>query len=85
MTEFLLGAAAFVLLTVTVGLLRLLRGPADADRIMAAQLLGTGAVTVLLLVATALHAAAVIDVALVLALLTAFLAAAFAADGAAGR
>lgn len=84
-TEFLLGAAAFVLLTVTVGLLRLLRGPADADRIMAAQLLGTGAVTVLLLVATALHAAAVIDVALVLALLTAFLAAAFAADGAAGR
>lgn len=85
MTEFLLGAAAFVLLTVTVGLLRLLRGPADADRIMAAQLLGTGAVTVLLLVATALHAAAVVDVALVLALLTAFLAAAFAADGAAGR
>ena len=84
-TEFLLGAAAFVLLTVTVGLLRLLRGPADADRIMAAQLLGTGAVTVLLLVATALHAAAVVDVALVLALLTAFLAAAFAADGAAGR
>ena len=85
MTEFLLGAAAFVLLTVTVGLLRLLRGPADADRIMVVQLLGTGAVTVLLLVATALHAAAVIDVALVLALLTAFLAAAFAADGAAGR
>ena len=85
MTEFLLGAAAFVLLTVTVGLLRLLRGPADADRVMAAQLLGTGAVAVLLLVATALRAAAVVDVALVLALLAAFLAAAFAADGAPGR
>lgn len=85
MAEFLLGAAAFVLLTVTVGLLRLLRGPADADRVMAAQLLGTGAVAVLLLVATALRAAAVVDVALVLALLAAFLAAAFAADGAPGR
>lgn len=80
--EFLLGAAAFVLLTVAVGLIRLLRGPADADRIMAAQLLGTGAVAVLLLVATALDSTAVLDVALVLALLAVFLAAAFAADGA---
>ena len=80
--EFLLGAAAFVLLTVAVGLIRLLRGPADADRIMAAQLLGTGAVAVLLLVATALGSTAVLDVALVLALLAAFLAAAFAANGA---
>ena len=49
---------------------------------MAAQLLGTGAVAVLLLVATALGSTAVIDVALVLALLAAFLAVAFAADGA---
>ena len=49
---------------------------------MAAQLLGTGAVAVLLLVATALGATAVLDVALVLALLAAFLAAAFAANGA---
>ena len=80
--EFLLGAAAFVLLTVAVGLIRLLRGPADADRIMAAQLLGTGAVAVLLLVATALDSTAVLDVALVLALLAVVLAAAFAADGA---
>ncbi|MFO1050422.1 MAG: monovalent cation/H+ antiporter complex subunit F [Geminicoccaceae bacterium] len=85
MAEFLLGAAAFVLLTVTAGLLRLLRGPGDADRIMAAQLLGTGAVAVLLLVATALRATAAVDVALVLALLAAFLAAAFAIDGAARR
>ena len=82
MAEFLLAAAACVLLTVAAGLVRLLRGPADADRIMAAQLLGTGAVAVLLLVATALGSSAVIDVALVLALLAAFLAAAFAATGA---
>ena len=82
MTEFLLLAAGFVLLTAVAGLIRLLRGPTDADRIMAAQLLGTGVVAVLLLVATALGATAVVDVALVLALLAAFLAAAFAADGA---
>lgn len=82
MAEFLLLAAGFVLLTAVAGLIRLLRGPTDADRIMAAQLLGTGVVAVLLLVATALGATAVVDVALVLALLAAFLAAAFAADGA---
>ena len=82
MAEFLLLAAGFVLLTAVAGLIRLLRGPTDADRIMAAQLLGTGVVAALLLVATALGATAVVDVALVLALLAAFLAAAFAADGA---
>ena len=82
MADFLLLAAGFVLLTAVAGLIRLLRGPTDADRIMAAQLLGTGVVAVLLLVATALGATAVVDVALVLALLAAFLAAAFAADGA---
>lgn len=83
MPEFLLAAAALVLLTVAVGLLRLLRGPTDADRVMAVQLLGTGTVAVLLLVAAALDAPAVVDVALVLALLAAFLAAAFAAGSAA--
>ena len=82
MAEFLLAAAALVLLTVAAGLLRLLRGPTDADRIMAVQLLGTGAVAVLLLLAAALDAPAMVDVALVLALLAAFLAAAFAAGGA---
>lgn len=83
MPEFLLAAAALVLLTVAVGLLRLLRGPTDADRVMAVQLLGTGMVAVLLLLAFALDASSVVDVALVLALLAAFLAAAFAAGGAA--
>ena len=32
---------AFVLATVAIGLVRILRGPSEADRIMAAQLLGT--------------------------------------------
>ena len=44
MAEFLLGAAAFILAMVALGLVRVLRGPADADRMMAAQLLGTGGI-----------------------------------------
>ena len=82
MAEFYLGAAGVVFLTSIAGLVRLLRGPADVDRIMAAQLLGTGVVATLLLVAAALGSTPILDVALVLALLAVFLAAAFAADGA---
>ncbi len=48
MAEFLIAAACFVLVTVAIGLLRILTGPGDADRIMAAQLLGTGGIAVLL-------------------------------------
>jgi multicomponent Na+:H+ antiporter subunit F len=40
MADFLLAAAVLVLGTVGVGLIRILRGPGDTDRIMAAQLLG---------------------------------------------
>ena len=42
MTTFLFAAASFVLMMVAVGLLRILRGPDDADRFMSAQLLGSG-------------------------------------------
>ena len=77
MTEFFLGAAAFVLVMVALGLLRILRGPGAADRIMAAQLLGTGGVAVLLLLAQAVPMPGVIDVALVLTLLAAFVAVTF--------
>lgn len=77
MAEFLILAAAFVLLTVGAGLLRILRGPSAADRMMAAQLLGTGGVAVLLLLSIALDRPAAVDVALVLALLAALAAVAF--------
>jgi multicomponent Na+:H+ antiporter subunit F len=77
MAEFLLAAAGVVLAMVAIGLLRLLRGPTDADRMMAAQLLGTGGVAVLLLVAAASSRMAVVDVALVLALVAVFASAAF--------
>lgn len=77
MAEFLLSAAAFVLAMVALGLVRVARGPGYADRMMAAQLLGTGGIGALLLVGAAVREAAVVDVALTLALLAAFASIAF--------
>ena len=72
MAEFLTGAACFILLVVAVGLVRLLRGPGDADRLMAVQLLGTGRLALVLLTGVVSASPALIDVALTLALLAAF-------------
>ena len=77
MSGFLVGAAAFVVAMVALGLVRVLRGPPDADRMMAVALLGTGGIGALLLGGTAAGDAAAIDVALMLALLAAFGAIAF--------
>jgi multicomponent Na+:H+ antiporter subunit F len=77
MPEFLLTAAGFVLAMVALGLLLILRGPGSADRMMAAQLLGTGGIATLLLLGAATGNAAAVDVALTLALLAAFAAIAF--------
>jgi multicomponent Na+:H+ antiporter subunit F len=77
MADFLLGAAGFVMAMVALGLVRILRGPGEADRIMAAQLLGTGGIAALLLLAQAMGTPAAVDVALTLALLAAFVAVAF--------
>jgi len=92
MAEFLLGAAAFILAMVALGLVRILRGPGDADRVMAAQLLGTGGIATVLLLGAATGEGATVDVALTLALLAAFASFAFvkaeslpAADAAAGE
>jgi multicomponent Na+:H+ antiporter subunit F len=88
MADFLLAAAGFVLAMVALGLARILRGPGDAERIMAAQLLGTDGIAALLLLAEATGVPAGVDIALVLALLAAFVSVAFvkstaraAADG----
>jgi len=77
MNEFFIGAASFVVAMVVLGLVRVLRGPTDADRLMAVALLGTGGITALLLNATAFGDTAAVDVALMLALLAAFAAIAF--------
>jgi multicomponent Na+:H+ antiporter subunit F len=89
--EFLLAAACFILVMVALGLLRILRGPDDVDRMMAAQLLGTGGIAIVLLLGFATSQSTLINVALTLALLAAFAGLAFvkagsppAADDAAG-
>jgi len=69
--------ALFLLLNLVAGMWRILRGPTAADRMLAAQLFGTSAVAVLLLLAQALDNVALIDVALVFALLAAVTAVAF--------
>ena len=76
MAEFLVAAAGFVLLMVALGLVRIMRGPGDAERMMAAQLLGTGGIAVVLLIGAATGIGTV-DVALTLALLAAFASVAF--------
>ena len=80
MADFLLVAAGFVLAMVALGLLRILRGPSDADRMMAAQLLGSGGIAGLLLAASA-RIPAMVDVALTLALLAAFASISFVTSG----
>lgn len=77
MADFMLSAGAFIVLMVALGLLRVARGPGRAERMMAAQLLGSGAVGALLLFGTASGESAVFDVALTLALLSAFASIAF--------
>lgn len=76
MGEFLIVAACLVLLSTALGLVRLLRGPGDAEYMMAAQLLGTGSIAALLLGAT-ISDPAIADAALTLALLAAFASIAF--------
>ncbi|MCS6926285.1 MAG: MrpF/PhaF family protein [Candidatus Binatia bacterium] len=76
MHEWYGGLASFLLLNVVVGLLRVLRGPTPADRMLAAQLFGTTGVATLLLLAPT-FGPALNDIALVFALLAAVTVIAF--------
>ncbi len=76
MAAWFTGLAALLLLTIAAALWRIWRGPTAADRMMAAQLIGSGGVAVTLLLAAAGQPAAR-DVGLVLALLAAFAAVGF--------
>lgn len=84
MTLWLTGVTLGVLCSLGVALLRVWIGPGRADRMMAAQLAGTGGVAVLILIA-ALQDWAGLDVALILALFGALAAVGFvkatSADG----
>ena len=72
----MLVATLVLLLSLALGLLRALRGPSLEDRMLSVQLLGTGGVALLMLLAELLRLPALLDVALILALLAAVAAAA---------
>ena len=77
MTLMFLCLTIVLLVSLFVGLVRVTVGPTPADRMLAAQLMGTTGVGVLLLLAQALSHPALRDVALVFALLSAVAAVAF--------
>jgi multicomponent Na+:H+ antiporter subunit F len=85
MVDFMLGAAVFIMIVVAIGLLRLLLGPTNADRMMAGQLLGTGGVAALMLFSIARQNFAIVDVALALAVLAAFASLALVLGGIGGK
>ena len=76
MTDLPLALALFLLVNLVVALLRVLRGPTPADRMLVAVLFGTTGVAILILLAEAQDVAALVDVALVFALLAAIAGAA---------
>ncbi|HMO65340.1 MAG TPA: monovalent cation/H+ antiporter complex subunit F [Verrucomicrobiota bacterium] len=80
-----LGLAVFLLVTLVAGMIRVVRGPTAADRMLAAQLFGTTGVATLLLLAYAGDAPALVDVALVFALLAAVVGVAFGRRGGPSR
>ena len=71
MTGFLLISALVLASSLGLGLVRVFSGPSTEDRMMAAQLVGTTGVGLLLLFDPLLEMPSSIDVALVLALLAA--------------
>lgn len=84
MTGVLVALALAILLSLLAGLVRVVRGPGHGDRMLAAQLFGTGAVAMLLILSQAMAMPALIDVALVFAILAAVAVVAFvrSAEGA---
>jgi multicomponent Na+:H+ antiporter subunit F len=69
MASFYIGVALFLLLNLAGGLVRILRGPTRADRMLAAQLFGTTGVAILLVLSFVSELGGLRDVALVFALL----------------
>jgi multicomponent Na+:H+ antiporter subunit F len=79
------GALALTLLllalSLLLGLVRVLKGPSLEDRLLSVLLLGSGGVGLLLLLSVSMQLSALVDVALVLALLAAVTAAALTRRG----
>lgn len=81
MTSLYLGFSILLLVSLAGGLVRVIRGPTRCDRLLAAQLLGTTGVAILLVLAEALDSPAFRDVALLFALLAAFTIVVFVRNG----
>lgn len=77
MQTFHASLIVFLLLNMVVAMLRVIRGPTTADRLLTGQLFGTTGVAILLLLAETSGQAALRDVALVFALLAVLLVAGF--------
>ncbi|GAA5507986.1 monovalent cation/H+ antiporter complex subunit F [Novipirellula caenicola] len=77
MTQTLLLFVVVLLASMVAGLIRVKRGPTSSDRMLAAQLMGTTGVAILLLLSEAISRPALLDVALVFALLAAVTGIAF--------
>jgi multicomponent Na+:H+ antiporter subunit F len=77
----LVALEAVLLLALLAGLVRIARGPTRGDRMLAAQLLGTTGVALLLMLAETLEDAALRDVALVFAVLAVVNSAVFVRHG----
>jgi len=77
MTTFYLLVATALLISLCGGMYQVLRGPTPGDRMLVIQLFGTTAVAVLILIGEAINESALLDAALVLALLAAITMVAF--------
>jgi multicomponent Na+:H+ antiporter subunit F len=77
MTALLSLSVLVLMLSLLLGLVRVLLGPGAGNRMLATQLIGTAGVGLLLLLGSLLEQPALVDVALILALLAAVAAAAF--------
>jgi multicomponent Na+:H+ antiporter subunit F len=78
MNMLLMTVALFLLANLVVALIAAARGPTPADRMLMALLIGTTGTGILVLLAQAMHLPALVDVALMLALLAAIGGIAFA-------
>jgi len=77
LSDIHLAVALLLLSTMSIGLIRVAIGPTPSDRLMAAQLLGTSGIGLLLVLITVIRVPALIDVALVFPLLAAVAIVAF--------
>jgi len=89
MTDFYPVLVLLLLFNIVVGMVRILRGPTAADRMLAAEMFATSAVVIVLLMAVVSDNLALVDVALIFALLAAlasvtFVSRAWSALGGAG-